>query len=118
MVLPRFSQIIISHVQRVAAATVPSDLPVGRALPPDQMIVRHCGSKEFPGTVVVADVGQTARLGDSTVGEEVDIADRRTDTKTSHSVASVSVDSFRVAPVIGIESIAVQVPQGTSRIKT
>lgn len=105
-------------MKRAAAAAVPEELPVGRALPSNQMIVRDGGSEEFPGAVMIADVREASGLRNASVGEEVSIADGCSDPEASHCVASISVDRLRVTAIVRSQAVAVQVPQRTSWVQT
>lgn len=74
------------------------------------MIVGDTRSEELPGAVVVANVGETARLRDASVGEKVNVGNGRSDTKTTGDVATVSVDSLNVDAIIGTQTVAVVNP--------
>lgn len=55
-------------------AIVPCKLRLGSAQPSNQVVVCNGSCEEFPCTVVVADVGDAARLGDTAVGVEVSVS--------------------------------------------
>lgn len=47
------------------------------------MVVSHADSKEFPGTVMVADVSEASGLGDATIDEEVSVCNGRSNAETA-----------------------------------
>lgn len=74
------------------------------------MVVSYTGSKVFPCSVVVADVGQTTRLRGSSVDVKVCFSDVRSDAETSNGVATVSVDGLDVNSVVRTKTVRVEIP--------
>ena len=74
------------------------------------MVVSHGSSKQFPGTVVIAEIGVATRLGDTTVGVEVSVGNVGANTKATNAITAIGVDSFDVNTVTGPDAVGVVVP--------
>lgn len=93
-----------------AFAAVPSNLPGAGAFLSDNMVVGDGSSEVSPGIVVVANVSEAARLGDTTVDVEVSVSNVGTDAKTSDSVTTISVDTLDIDSVFRFNAIGVVIP--------
>lgn len=59
---------------------------------------------------MIAHVGQTARLGDSTIREKVGVNDGGADAEAANGVATVGVDRFNVDAIAAVQTVTVEVP--------
>lgn len=105
--LPGFDRVIIAHMKLLSSAVVKGNLKTITAAVSYQMVVRHGSSKELPGTVMVADVSEAPRLGDTTIDEEVSVCDGGSDSETPNGVTPVSVDALNVDAVARAEAVGV-----------